>query len=225
MINRRPLRWLFLILCLLLPRLATAELSLKEMLYIVYRIESPELAPTHFGAQPRSLWRVGTRYLRMEEPHNPETGLHLLFISRAPDTWMIDLRSRRTKHVIDPGPGIDVHVLIIASMPPGKLKKLEFGNELSFFRRHGASVRPVPDQPSMSEWLLSLDGFKLALQVQSGNRPRYLRVEQPDKRTYTIVYVQYERQPHIDWQRFELPAGLIIEKARPTPLTSPGNDI
>ena len=218
------LRRLILAFCLLLAIPTHAVTRPEEMLHIVFRMEYPDVPPSHFGAQPKALWRVGLRLLRLEEAYNPATGLHLLFITRAPDSWIIDRRTSRAKHVVDPGPSIDVHMPILPPLAPGRLKELEFGNEVDFFRRHGAVTVSVPGQPAAKKWSLNLDGYKLVLLVQSGDRPLRLRVENPQQQSYTIAYERYERHPRIDRSMFELPAGLTIEEAKPAPVTSPSEN-
>ncbi len=216
------LRRLTLAFCLLLALPGHADTPPAEMLHVIFRVEAADVPPSHFAAQPKSLWRVGLRYLRLEEPPNPETGLHLLFISRAPDTWIVDRRTRRAKHIVDPGPSIDVHMPILPSLVSGKLKNLEFGNELAFFRSHAAAPgkNEVRGGVATKEWLLNLENHKLALTVQSGDRPLRLRVDGPEGRSYTIVYQRYERSRKIDPRIFELPAGLTVEEAKPTPVKS-----
>lgn len=214
------LRRLTLAFCLLLALPGHADTPPAEMLHVVFRVETADVPSSHFATQPKAVWRVGLRFLRLEEPPNPETGLHLLFITRAPDTWIIDCRARRAKHIVDPGPSIDVHMPILPPLASGRLKELEFGNELAFFRRHGTVTVSVPGQPAAKKWSLNLEGYKLVLLVQSGDRPLRLRVENPRQQSYTIIYDRYERHPRIDPRMFELPAGLTIEKAKPVPVTS-----
>ncbi len=210
-------RRFILAFCLLLAIPAHAVTGPAEMLHIVFRMEYPDIPPSHFGAQPKALWRVGLRLLRLEEAHNPATGLHLLFITRAPDSWIIDRRTNRAKHIVDPGPSIDVHMTVVQPLPEGQLKKLEFGNEVEFFRRHGAIAASVPGQPAARKWSLSLDGYKLELVALPGERPLRLRVQHPQQPSYTIVYERYERHPRIDQRLFEVPAGVVIEEAIPDP--------
>lgn len=222
--NRRfPILCRFILAFCLLPAIpAHAVTGPGEMLHIVFRMEYPDVPPSHFGAQPKTLWRVGLRLLRLEEAHNPATGLHLLFITRAPDSWIIDRRTNRAKHIVDRGPSIDVHMTVVQPLPEGQLKKLEFGNEVEFFRRHGAAAVGVPGKPAAKKWSLNLEGYKLELVALPGERPLRLRVENPQQQSYTIVYERYERRPRIDRNIFELPAGLAIEEAKPEPIASPG---
>jgi len=65
-----------LLICLALPPVAGAACAPEKMVRIVTRDESPGVTAGSFRAQPKTLYRLGIRYGRVEELPNPATGLH-----------------------------------------------------------------------------------------------------------------------------------------------------
>ncbi len=104
------------------------------------------------------MYRAGNRYCRTEELPDPERGIHGLLILNEPHAWMVNLLTRTAQHLVDPGPTFNCHLPIFggeqANLTAGKknpLLELEFGQELEFFKRKGATPREGPilrDKPT-----------------------------------------------------------------------------
>ena len=125
---------------ILYPIAALSEELPKTMAKYVIRVIVPKPPAGSFAAQPRTLFRSGTTFLRIEEAPDSAEHIHLLNISHSADIWMIELNSKTGKHIIDPGPTYNSHVPVFATAENLKkeIGKLEIGNEREFFRAHNA---------------------------------------------------------------------------------------
>jgi hypothetical protein len=115
------------------------------MTKIVFRRISQDIVPDSFAAKPVTLYRVADKYSRIEEPPNPERGIHNLIISKEPDGWTINLLDKTARHLIDAGPTFSARTPIIWTPKPNgqpdpdkEFQDLEFGYEVRFFRQHKA---------------------------------------------------------------------------------------
>src|SRR4249919_59535 len=125
-------RLLAAVLFLLLP-LATQAAG-GGMLYVEYRLAGKGIAADSFDAQIKKVWRVGNEYLRFEDAPNPQTKIHGLIIVAEPDIWIVDRNSNQAQHEVDPGPKFKIHFPLFASEKSDKLRQIEFGHELEYFR-------------------------------------------------------------------------------------------
>ncbi|PZQ55961.1 MAG: hypothetical protein DI570_21525 [Phenylobacterium zucineum] len=105
---------------------------------------SPGLAAADRAAQPRSLWRFGSTFLRSEEQPDPVRGNQMLTIVAEPDIWAINLTTGVGQHSVDPGPDFTVHAPILPPAPdlPPPLRTLEYGCEPEFVKQYA----PQPQQ-------------------------------------------------------------------------------
>src|ERR1700720_1001379 len=97
--------------CICALTVAADELRMTK---IVFRSMNPDTAPDSFGAQPKTLYRAGNKYLRIEEAPDPARGIHNLRIAREPDAWAINLLDNTARHIIDPGPTFFARLPIIS---------------------------------------------------------------------------------------------------------------
>lgn len=94
---------------LLVPSAVSQETP-KTMTKISIRGVEPAPNPESFEAQPKIFWRAGTRYARIAESSDPQKRIHGLVIIKEPDIWMINLFDNSGRHMIDPGPSLNVHI-------------------------------------------------------------------------------------------------------------------
>lgn len=101
---------------------------------------SPGLAAASPAAQPRTLHRRDSIYLRSEESPDPQRGQQVVIVAE-PDIWQVNLATRAGVHQVDPGPDLVVHAPILPVVPdmPPQLLTLEYGCELQFLQAAGAA--------------------------------------------------------------------------------------
>src|SRR5271154_3426713 len=73
----------------------------ETMTKMVVRTSAPDVPPDSFAAKPKTIWRVGRKYGRIEEVPDPILGIHGLLICNEPDAWMINLVDKSGKHIVD----------------------------------------------------------------------------------------------------------------------------
>src|SRR5512139_626287 len=67
------------------PAAANLPSTSDEMVKVVFRSRLPGLPAGHTDAKPKTLYRVGERWGRLEHPDNPV--LHPMVIVASPDVW------------------------------------------------------------------------------------------------------------------------------------------
>src|ERR1700733_8019187 len=104
---------------------------------IVVRYESPDVDPNSYAAKPRTYYRAGDIYGRIEQSLNDTNGIQPLVVISAPDQWVINAFNHTGQHTLDTGiPSI----ARLPVLPPGQKSflDLEFGHELEYFKNKGA---------------------------------------------------------------------------------------
>lgn len=203
-----------LLLCLTVVRFAMADNS--KMTHIVFRMADPQIQEGTFPAMPRELWRVGTRYVRMEEPPDPDRGIHGLIIVDEPHAFMINRYNNQGVHFVDPGPTFNVHVPIFPFSDSSDISKLEFGHEWEFFLQRNA--RSMPNVKAEGEryksYMLEIDGAGLLLFTdETTGHPVQLSLRSGEA-TYVVHYETYQAGLEPDMNLFKVPAGVVITEAK-----------
>jgi hypothetical protein len=213
----------FWLLLFFLGRIALAEEPPKTMIRIVGRLQSHDLPQESFAAQPKVIYRAGTRYCRTEELPDRVLGIHGLMIINEPDVWMINLFAKAGKHYLDHGPTFDCRMPIFIDADKVKsaddltnpLYELEFGQELAYFKRKGALRQegPVLQGKPTNAYVVTVGDWQFIL-FTNGQPERPISVTR-DRAKYreTVWYGAYEELP-FDPKLFAVPEGMKIEDAK-----------
>jgi hypothetical protein len=123
----------------------------KTMTRMVVQLESTDVPASSFATKPKTMFRAGTKYCRIEEEPDPAQGIHGLTIIDEPDMWMVNLATKTARHMVDSGPAYNCRLPILGSrlaeLPEDQAQQmggLEFGEEMDFFRSKGATLKPGP---------------------------------------------------------------------------------
>ncbi len=218
--NRKKMKsTIALVAMLVLPGIFVPPAAAEEegpMLHIAFRYLSPEIEKGSFEATVRKVWRVGDRYLRIEEAPDPKVGLHGLIIVNAPHSYMINRYVDQGVHILDTEPEQRVHYPVFPGNKKSKIGKLEFGNEQEFFKSSGAEAleQQYIEGDLCDVWRLNVDGSTLTLFVGvATERPKQISIESPDT-AYSIRYETYERLPEADLGLFVVPDEITIVEAK-----------
>lgn len=201
----------------LLTTLLLASLTLgaqaadDKMFFAEYRVVSADLPASSPEAQPRKIWRLGKEFLRFEDVPNPETKIDGLIIVDEPDIWIIDRNKGQGQHATDPGPQYAVHFPIFPREQSEKLKQLEFGSELKFFRDNGARevASQTVDGIKCKLHRLELDDRELTLFLKPDNLPLQIEV-QSESVKYAVRFLRYDPDQRPDMSLFKVPPGIKI---------------
>src|SRR5262245_16259092 len=207
---------LALLIALLAPAANAADRSAERaMVYIEYRFIAVNIKPGSFEASVRKLWRYTDSYARLEEAPNPQTGIHGLLISNAPNSYLINQYTKVARHVVDRGPTYNVVIPVFPSEREGKLKQLQMGRELAFFRANGAG--PAQDEPidtamcSVLRAKIEDSEIKLFLDKES-QQPRQVSIRN-SRSEYAVRYVRYRTDLAVDLSLFSVPKDVQITRA------------
>jgi hypothetical protein len=186
---------------------------------MVTRNVTPGAKLSAFAAKPLVTYRSGALLLRNEEADDPEQRLHLLMVLNAPDTWFVNLTDRTGKHIVDPGPDINVHAPIFSG--PGVTKAfadLEFGCEAAFIASHMPKAQAAAQVDGVTVNVHRLrDGDELLeLKMARDGRPVEAAYSKADKPMMVIRYDKYERGLPADPTLFSKPQGFTYTEERPT---------
>lgn len=210
-------RWLPLVLLLALP--AARGDDGAKMTVIEFRYVASWIQPDSFDASVRKLWRVGDRFLRMEEPLNVARSVQGLLIANAPDSWVVDLVSKRARHTVDPGPTYDVIFPVFPAGAPAAFARLQMGREATFFRDRAATAGPPETLDGIDCDVLLLDEgtaeVKLWLRKDNGHPLQIsLRTAQVE---YAVRYERYDLDEPADMTLFARPEGVEMQGAQVPP--------
>lgn len=199
------------LLALLLLACSFAVQAQEKMLYVEYRVISPKLAPSSAEAQVRKLWLVGSKYMRFEDVPNPDTGVHGLIVVAEPDIWIIDRKTNKGQHSVDPGPSYAVHFPMLATETSARIRQLEFGGELAYFQQNGARelANQVVDGVTCRVFALDVDKHELFLYARKDGKPFQITVK-TDASEYSVRFVKYEPDSEPDLNLFRPPLGVTL---------------
>ncbi|HZN51814.1 MAG TPA: hypothetical protein VFD81_14330 [Methylomirabilota bacterium] len=187
----------------------------RSMVFIEYRFIAVNIKPGSFEGSVRKLWRYGDSYARLEEAPNPQTGIHGLLITKAPNSYLINRYTKVARHVVDPGPTYNVVIPVFPSERDGKLKGLQMGRELAFFQANGAV--PLPDEPidtamcSVLRAKVEESEIKLFLDKDS-KQPRQVWIRN-SRSEYAVRYVRYRTDLPLDLSLFSVPKDVQVTRA------------
>jgi outer membrane lipoprotein-sorting protein len=216
--NKRRL-WgsLSVVLGFLLVSSAQTQEGPKTMMKISTRMVEPKPEPGSFAAQARTLWRAGTRYGRVAEAPDAQNRIQGLMIINEPDVWMINLFNKSGKHIVDPGPSLDVHLPIFPDTNVStKLKDLEFGMELGFFSKKGAqrSEGEAINGTATERYEVTIENSKIVLWADMKSK-KPLRVSLVEGgQTEIIEYLSYDDELAFDPSLFQPPAGIAMQNSK-----------
>jgi len=187
------------------------------MVKVVIRDATPGVDPGSFAAQPKTFYRLGTRYGRTEEVPDPEHGMHVLIVVSEPDAWMVNLASKTGQHIVDASAPYHHHAPVLAAPDdPEFVKAFEFGCELEYLKQKAA------DPPQS----LDLDGRKLlAYRASEGERTLTLVIDPGTQKPFAatahksgkvvayVRYLEYETGLRPDLSLFAAPTGVKYTEA------------
>src|SRR5438093_482893 len=185
---------LLVVLCFAYVSDAFAACAPTRMLRIVTTVDAFGLPADHFVTQPKTLYRYGSMFGRVEEVFNKQTGLHLLVVVSEPDVWVVNRVNNSGQHMTDRGTNIDFHAPIITATKSEHWRKLEFGCEEDFMKSVNAKTEPADG--GMTRYSHEAEGIKASLVVNPKQRPERLEIESAEAR-FIVKYTSYEdSDPH-----------------------------
>jgi hypothetical protein len=197
------------------------------MTKMVVRLMGPGIKPGSYAALPKTIYRAGAHFARMENPPDARQQTEKLTVIAEPDAYSVDLMEKRGTHAIDPGGANDLHLPVVLPFDPkhqlGKLDGLEFGGELEFFQDAGANKQAGPivnAKPTDAYQLETGEGTATLVTKQGAREPITLSWQTKDG-TYKYEYISYEELP-FQPSLFAKPAGIRYREIKPAPVSEQG---
>ena len=192
----------------------------ETMTKIVVRLLGPDIKPGSFAALPRTIYRAGDRYARVEDPPDARQRIEKLTIVAEPDAYSLNVLEKKGTHAIDRGGPSDIHLPVVLPFDPkhklGALDRLEFGSELELFENAGATKQagPIVNGKSTDSYVLQTPEGPARLVLRAGTeRPIFVDWQSVDG-TYRYEYIEYEDLP-FNPALFAKPEGYEIKEIRP----------
>jgi hypothetical protein len=191
-----------------------------SMTKMVVRLMGPGIKPKSFPALPKTIYRAGPHYARIEDPPDARQQIHKLTIIAEPDAYSVNLIDKKGTHVIDQGNPHGLRLPVVLPFDPkhqlGKLDQLEFGEEEDFFKEAGAVPEPGPTinaKPTDALRLKIPTGSALLILRAGTHEPVFLSW-QTKEGTYKYEYIEYKDVP-FDPALFAKPAGITYREIMP----------
>lgn len=194
--------------------LVAEDCAPAKTLRIVSQVESPQIPAGSFGLLPKTVYRLGATFLRVEEEPDTANNIHGLIVSNAPDSWIVNLATRTGRHVVDPDPNGKVRVPLFPAGSfggfPDELSGIEMGCEVAFFEALGSPTRTLKGEGfEKIQQAVGLGDWKLVLVRNAADAPpEMLLVFKGDDIIYALRYLSYETLSEKDMQLFSKPAGV-----------------
>jgi hypothetical protein len=206
---------LLLGVCFFIAHASDAQSASVKMTKIITRDTSPDVPPTSFAAKPITLYRIGDAYGRIEEEPDPNQNIRGLIIVSEPKIWIINLRDKTGRFMIDSEPPYVFRAPIIPSEGSDQeqpLKDFEYGREYEFLRsNHAIQGKENLNGKSYDKLYLTIDGFTVSLLSHAGEeRPCRLTVIKGQKLMLQVDYDYYKRDLEPQMTLFEPPNNIKI---------------
>lgn len=191
----------------------------EKMLKVVTVAESDRIDPDSPAAKPRTLYRQGEKYGRIEEPVDPRTGAHLVFVVNEPDLWVADLVGKRGQHAVDPGPTYTFRAQIFgqAASKNAVIRTIEFGCEARAMRAAGAKeAQTTHDEIGKVTRLEHTEaGEQIVLLLdRETQKPKRLELYFDGQLAFAMNYKEYHDALKFDPDLFKKPAGVEYSEAK-----------
>ena len=196
-----------------------AQLTSNKMTKIVTRDTSPGIPVSSFILKPKTLYRIGETYGRIEEELDPALNIHGLIIISEPKMWIINLWDKTGQQIVDPGPTYVFRASIIPPEGPNQeppLRSFEYGQEYEFLRSNNASqTKEILQDKSYDKLYLSKDGYSISLLSFTGeDRPFRVTVCKGKNVVIQVNYDYYKRDLEPQMSLFVPPNDIKIFKAK-----------
>jgi hypothetical protein len=201
-----------------LPAIAADQPT--SMIKMVVRVMGPGIKPGSFPALPKTIYRAGPRYARIEDPPDARQQIHKLTIIAEPDAYSVNLIDKKGTHAREQGGSDEIHLPVVLPFDPkhelAGLDRLEFGDEVDFFDEAGATKEAGPTingKPTDALRLRTPGGSALLLLRSSTHTPVRLSWDTKEG-TYRYEYIDYKEVP-FNPALFAKPAGVSYREMPP----------
>ena len=188
-----------LLLLLLAAPHARGLCETNGMVRIIYQNATPGLPENSLETVPKTLYRLGAKFGRLEQATRIGVETHGLLITNIPDRWKIDTITETGEYSYDASGTLRFRAPVFPEHEEEPfLRALEFGCELAFMVEH-ATEPPVEaeisEQPLLN-YTVKNGRYRIHLAVlKETRRPIAAGLFEGDEMIHYIRYVDYRRLP------------------------------
>jgi hypothetical protein len=194
-----------------------AECSPPKLLRIVTQNASPGIPTGSFATQPKTIYRLGKTFARIEEVEDREHKIHGLIVVNSPDSWMVNLADGTGRHALDPDHDPKVVMPVFepgvfgGSLPP-EFMKLEIGCEVAFFEAWKSPIGSLKTPGGQKiKQAFGVGDYKLVLVRGSATGPpEMLLLLEKGEIVFALKYLGFE-EAATDMKLFAKPEGVRFE--------------
>ena len=169
-----------------------ADCTPEQLVRIRFSTLLPGGNPQSFAAQPKTLYRQGAKYGRIEELPDLLRGVHQLIVVSEPDIWVVNLAKRTGQHLVDPGPTFFFRAPLMTEKGSPFFTGLEFGCEIDYVKATGATQTRTGN--GAAQYLATQGTESIVVSTTAGtDRVDSVRFMRDGKEVVTIRYLEYER--------------------------------
>ncbi len=194
----------------------------SDMTKMVVRLMGPGIQPNSNAALPKTIYVADPHFARIEDPPDAKQGIQKLTIIAEPNAYSVNLIDKKGTQVIDQGGPNDLHLPVVLPFDPkhrfGVLDKVEFGNEIEFFKQAGAKrgAGPIINAQPTDLYTLKLRIVTAELVVRANTQVPVKLSWTTSAGKYTYEYITVEDLP-FDHSLFDKPKGIQFREIRPDP--------
>ena len=187
--------------------------TMKKM---VTRLTSEATKSDPAAAHPKTFFRAGKKYSRLEEERDANNGMHRLIITNEPESWVINLEDQTGKHYLDKGPEFMTKVPIFWGLdgkPERDFEGLEFGEEKDFFgkgRARDLGTRKVEGRTCKALSIVSGQNEVILYLEKKTDRPYQIDLIKFGRPAASVRYLSYESDVPFDASLFEPPKTVMM---------------
>ncbi len=188
----------------------------KTMTKMVTRLTGEGTKSDPAAGRPKTLYRAGKKYSRLEEERDPDRSIHRLIVTNEPESWVINLEEQTALHVLDKGPDFNTRLPIFwdsDGKPDADFGGLEFGEEIAFFGEgHARNLGWQKVEGRTCKALSITSGQKQVILYleRKTNRPYQIDLVKSGRPSASIRYLSYDAEVPFDASIFEPPKGVMI---------------
>ena len=199
---RRALPLLLILLC---AKMLHAKCVPLKVLRVVTVFESAKAPEGSFARKPKTLYRLGEKYGRMEEELDEERNTRGLIVVNEPDVWMVNLADHTGRHIVDTGDTIVFHAPLVDQAQSKLWSQFEFGCEVEFMKAVGAEAEKLAG--GETRYTHSAEGVTVSLLVKADGKPARVDIQTKEE-PYTLRYLAFETVDEPPASLFTKPQGI-----------------
>jgi len=198
--------------CLVVVATAHAACSPEQLVRLVVANESEGMGHGDFASRPKTIYRLESKFARIEEEVDEQHNIHGLVVVSEPDSWVVNLATRQGTHFVDQKAPFVVHLPIFAGHAedksfPRELLALEFGCESAFFDAWKSPEEPLSGSGRLKRAFGVGGWMAVVLRERNTPTPSMLFLFRKADIVETYRYLNYDVLPR-DTSLFQKPPGI-----------------